>query len=122
MVLLTEGDNSLRGEVIVFDVGGCSLRDLVVLTVQATEIAARTGEGETGSARMEMVERLLLDGIDGEGTRLGVDLADKHAASISAAAADAGLAISNVAMMRTEPAFDLLILQTLIISALETIH
>ena len=37
----------------------------MVLTVQTTEVTARTGEGETSGARMKVVEGLLLDGVDG---------------------------------------------------------
>ena len=118
MVFLTKGDNGLRGEIIVVGVGRCGLRDIVVLTVQTAEIATRTGEGETRGAGMEMVEGLLLDRVDGEGTGFGIDLADKHATLISAAAADASLAFGDVAMVRTELALDLPIIQTLIIPAL----
>jgi hypothetical protein len=88
----------------------------VVLTVQATEIAACTGDGETCGAGMEVVERLLLDGIDGECTRLAIDLADKHATTIPSTATDTRLAIGYAAMMRTEQTLYSSIIQTLIIS------
>jgi len=66
VVLQAETDDLLRREVVVTDIIRRDLRDLVVLTVQATEVAARTGEGETGGARVEVIEGLLLDGIDGQ--------------------------------------------------------
>ena len=90
----------------------------MILTVQATEIAACTGDGETGGAGMEMVEWLLLDGIDGQRTRFGIDLADECATMISSAATDARLAIGYAAMMRTEQTLHSSIIQTLIISTL----
>ena len=65
MVLLAEADNLLRREVVVIDIIRSDLRNLVVLTVLTTEVTACAGERETGGARMEVVERLLLDGIDG---------------------------------------------------------
>jgi hypothetical protein len=65
VVLLAETDDLLRREVVVIHLVRSDLRYLVVLTIQATEVTARTGEGETGGARMEVIERLLLDGIDG---------------------------------------------------------
>ena len=90
----------------------------MILTVQATEIAACTGDGETCGAGMEVVERFLLDGIDGQCTRLGIDLADECATMISSAATDARLAIGYAAMVWTEQTFHSPIIQTLIIPAL----
>ena len=65
VVLQTEADDLLRREVVVIDIIRSDLRNLVVLTVQTTEVTTRAGERETGGARMEVVEGLLLDGIDG---------------------------------------------------------
>ena len=90
----------------------------MVLTVQTSEIAASTGDGETGGARMEMIEWFLLDGIDGQRTRFGIDLADKCATTIPSTATDARLAIRYSAMMWTEQTFHSSIIQTLIISTL----
>ena len=73
----------------------------MVLTVEATEIATRTSEGETGGTGMEVIQRLFLDGVDGEGTGLAVDLADEHAGVVAAAAAETRLAIGNVAVVGT---------------------
>ena len=78
------------------------LRNLVVLTVQTPEVAASTCNGETLGARMEVVERFLLNGVNGQRTGLAVHLADKHTIHIPAASADTCLAIGNLAMMRTE--------------------
>ena len=78
------------------------LRNLVVLTVQATEIAARTGNGEALGARMEMVQRFLLDGVDGQRTGLAIYLAQEHTVLIATAPADARFAIRHFAVMRTE--------------------
>ena len=65
VVLLTETDDLLWCEVVVIHLVRSDLRNLMVLTVQTTEVTARTGEGETGGARVEVVEGFLLDGIDG---------------------------------------------------------
>lgn len=91
----------------------------MVLTVETTEVAARTGKGETHGARMEVIEGLLLDGVDGEGTGLSIDVADEYAALIASATTETALAVGDVAMMRTELALDLAVLQTMIIP---TIH
>ena len=73
----------------------------MVLTVQTTEVTTRTGEGKTGGAWMEMVEGLLLDGIDGQRTGFGIDLADEHALLIPATATAACLAVGYMTMMGT---------------------
>jgi hypothetical protein len=90
----------------------------MILTILAPEVAARTGQGQTSGAWMEMVERLLLNGIDGQRTRLGIDLADKCTTTISSTATDARLAIGYAAMMRTDQTLHSSIIQTLIISTL----
>ena len=53
--------------------------NVVVLTVEAAEVTTSTGERETLGAGVEVIQRLLLDGVDGEGAGLGVDFADEHA-------------------------------------------
>ena len=102
----------------MINIRGRGLRDIIVLTVQAPEITACAGKGETGRTRMKVVERFLLDGIDGQCTRLGIDLADKCTTTISSTATDARLAIGYAAMMRTEQTLHSSIIQTLIISTL----
>ena len=74
----------------------------MVLTVQAAEVAARTGDGEALGARMEVVERLLLDRVNSQRTRPSIYLANEHTALIASAPADARLALADVAMMRAE--------------------
>ena len=74
----------------------------MILTVQAPKVAASTGNGEALGARMEVVQRLLLDGVDGQRTGFAVHLADEHAVLIATAPADTRLTVGNLAMMRTE--------------------
>ena len=47
----------------------------MVLAVEAAEVAASTGDGKALGAWMEMVEGLLLDGVDGQGARAPIDVA-----------------------------------------------
>jgi hypothetical protein len=74
----------------------------MILTVQAPEVAARTGNGEALGARMEVVQRFLLNGVYGQRTRFAVHLADEHTVLIATTPTDSRLAVSNLAMMRTE--------------------
>ena len=71
---------------------------------------------------MEVVERLLLDRIDGQCTGLGIDFADEHAAMIATTATDACLPVGNAAVVRTEQALHPSIVQLAIIPTFETIH
>ena len=66
MVLLTEGNDILRRQLIIIDISGRSLRNIVVLTVQTAEVTTRTGDRETCGAGMKAIERFLLNGIDGQ--------------------------------------------------------
>ena len=88
----------------------------MVLTVQAAEVAACTGDGETSGARMEVVERFLLDGVDGQRTRPSIHLADQHTALIASAPADARPALADVAMVWAEQTLYPAIIHLLIIS------
>ena len=90
----------------------------MVLTVQAAEVAARTGDGETCGARMEVVERFLLDGVNGQRTRPSVHLANEHTALIASALADARPALADVAMVWAEQTLHPAIIHLLIIPAL----
>ena len=104
VVLPAEGDDSLGREAVAFHlVGGC-LRDVVVLTVQTTEIAAGAGYGQARGARMEMIERFLFYRVDGQCTGPGIDLADKHTATVATASANARLSVVNATVVRTEKA------------------
>lgn len=99
-----------------------SLRNVVILTVFAAEVAACAGKGEARGARMEVVQRLFLDGVDGEGTGLAVDFADEHAGVVAAAAAHTGLAVGNVAVVGAQITLDCPILQTIIIFSYVLFH
>ena len=90
----------------------------MVLTVQTAEVAARTGDGEALGARMEMIERLLLNGVDGQRTRPSVHLADQYTALIASAPADACPALADVAMVWAEQTRHPAIIHLLIIPAL----
>ena len=94
----------------------------MVLTVQAAEVASCARNGETGRAGMEMIEGLLLHGVDGQGAGLGIHLAYKLAAKVPAATAQPRLAIGNMAMMRTKLTHYGAIVQSLVVSALMLSH
>ena len=74
----------------------------MVLTVQATEITTCAGNGQAGGSWMEVVERFLLDGIDGQRTGLTIDLADEYTIMIPSTATDARLSIGNMTMVGTD--------------------
>ena len=90
----------------------------MVLAVQAAEVAARTGDGEALGARMEMIERFLLDGVDGQRTRPSVHLTYQHTALIASALADARPALVDMAMVWAEQTLHPAIIQLMIIPAL----
>ena len=94
------------------------LRNLVILTVQTPEVAACTGNGEALGARMEVVQRLLLDGINGQRARFAIDFAHKHTVLITTTPADTRLAIRNLTMMQTEQTLHPSIIQLPIVFAL----
>ena len=116
VVLLTEGDEGFGGEVVVLDIGGRGLRDVVILTVEATEVTSCAGEGETLGAGVKVVQRLLFDGVDGEGAGTGVDFADEHAGVVAATAAHTRLTVSNMAVVWAQLTLDRAIVQFLVIS------
>ena len=89
----------------------------MVLTVQTAEVTTRTGNRETLGAGMEMVERFLLHGGDGQRTWLSVDIADEHTTQVPTALAYARLAICNVTVVRTELALNPTVVQMLVIAA-----
>ena len=95
-----------------------SLRNVVILTVFAAEVAACAGKGEARGARMEVIEWFLLDGIDSQRTGFAIDLAHEDATVITTAAADARLAIGDATVVRTKQTFNGTAFQTLIISTL----
>ena len=67
---------------------------------------------------MEMIERLLLHWVDGERTRLPIDLADESSSMIAATATNASLSVANATAVRTELTLHSSVFQSLIISAL----
>ena len=91
------------------------LGDVIILTVQASEVTTCAGNGETGSTRMEMIKWFFLHRVDGQGTRLAINLAYKHAIMVPPTATDTRLALSDMAVMRTEQALHSPILQMFII-------
>ena len=80
----------------------------MVLTIQTTEIATRTGDGQTCCARMEMVQGFLLDRVDGQRTGLTIDLADQYTIMIPTTATKARLTIGYMTMVRTEQTLHLI--------------
>ena len=78
------------------------LGDIMILTVQASEVTTCAGNGETGSTRMEMIKRFFLHRVDGQGTRLAIDLTHKYAIIIPPTATDPRLTFSDMTVMRTE--------------------
>ena len=90
----------------------------MVLTVQTTEVTPCAGQRQTGGAWVEMIERFLLDGVDGQRTGFAIDLADEHAFVITTTATAPSLSFGDATMMRTEQALYHAIVQLLIISTL----
>ncbi len=81
---------------------GRRLRDVVILAVQTPKVAACGGDGEARRAGMEVIERLLLNRVDGQRARVAISLADEHAAPIASAATQSHLAISYMAVVGAE--------------------
>ena len=118
MVFLAEGDERFRRQVIVRNIRGRNLRDVVILTIEATEVTACAGQRKALCAWMEMVEWLLLDGVDGQRTRLTIHLAEEYTTIISSTATASCLTISDMTVVRTKqtrycPTLQLLIIPTL---------
>ncbi len=65
LVFQTKGNDIVWLETIMANLMGRGLRDIVVLTIEAAEVAARTGYRQALSARVEMIKRFLLYRIDG---------------------------------------------------------
>src|SRR5690606_22546874 len=82
------------------------LADIPVLAELARQVAAGRAEGKHGRARQEMVQRLLLDGIDTEPA--GASVAGEHHCTVDARAheAQAALALLHPACPRTQVALD----------------
>lgn len=87
----------------------------MVLTVQTAEIAARTSNGEALGAGVEVIQRLLLNGVNDQRTGFAIDFAHEYTFLIATTPADARLAVRYLAMMRTEQTLHPSIIQPLII-------
>src|SRR5437867_11111842 len=83
------------------------LADVPVLAELAAEVAARRPEGEDARAGKEVVERLLLDGIDGEAGRAPVARAPQLSAPILADVAETRLSLADETVARAERAEEL---------------
>ena len=87
----------------------------MILTVEAMEVTAGTGKRKTLGAWMEMIERLLLDGVDGQGTGQGVYLAKENTTIIATTTTTTCLAVGDMAVVRTKQALYLPVIQPFII-------
>jgi hypothetical protein len=93
-------------------VGGCRrargrvrlLAQRPVLAEPAVQVAARSGHRQDVAAGMEVVERLLLDGIEGSGRDAPVVERRHHPAAVRARAAGAGLPLAQPAADRAQVA------------------
>ena len=94
----------------------------MVLTVQTTKVAACAGYRQTCRARMEVVLRLLLDGVDGQRTRPSIHLTDEYTVLIASATADARPALADTTMMWAEQTLHPPVIQFLIIPALHHVQ
>ena len=94
----------------------------MVLTVQAAEVAARTGDGKALGAWVKVVERLLLDGVDGQRTRPSIHLTDEYTALIASDTADARPALADTTMMWAKQTLHPPVIQFLIIPALHHVQ
>jgi hypothetical protein len=66
---------------------------------------------------MEVIERFLLNGVDGESDRASIDEAIESSAVVPPAFADSGLSVSDTAMMGAELTFHNFAFQFFIIAA-----
>ena len=82
------------------------LRDGIILAMEATEVAAKSAQGEDQFAGFIMVERFFFDWVDGNGTGLAVVFRIKIATVVGARPAGTGLAFPNQAILRAEAAAD----------------
>src|SRR5262249_33142192 len=87
------------------------LRDVPVLPEAAAEVAAGGPERQHARARIEVVERLLLDRVDAESGRAAVAREVHLAAEVLAHEAEPALPVGHLAEARAEVALDLATLE-----------
>ncbi len=87
------------------------LGDVPILTKFTSKIATGGAEGKHRAARQEVVERLLLDGIDAETRRAPVRGEDHRVVHARAHEAGAALALVQPALARAEVALDAAVLE-----------
>src|SRR5260370_22313293 len=89
------------------DLVGARLGNVPVLAEETAHVASGGAHGKNLCGRQEMVQRLLLDGINLNGGGRGVAEAVEFSALIDTDEAEARLAFSNVAVPRAEIAMHL---------------
>src|SRR5262249_40316254 len=86
-------------------------RDVPILTKSAMKIAPRRAERKHRAARQEMIQRLLLDGIDAEARRASIGREHHRIAHARAHEAGAALALVQLAVARAQVALDAAIIE-----------
>lgn len=94
----------------------------MVLTVEASEVAPSASNGQALRAWMEMVERLLLHGVDCQGTRMSIGIAHQASAIVAATAAAPRLPNADMAVMWTELTLHCIAVHFPVISAYSCSH
>src|SRR5712691_6317972 len=89
------------------DLVGARLGNVPVLAEEAAHVASGGAHGKNLCARQEMIQRLLLDGVNLNGGGRSVSQAVEFSALIDTDEAEACLAFSNVAVPRAEIAMHL---------------
>ena len=89
----------LGGDVVRIHLVGCDLRNLMVLTVPAGEVAPCACHRQAFCAGMELIERFFLHGINGQCARPSVGVAVKTATPVPAAFAPSCSSVGDLAMM-----------------------
>ena len=105
-LLQTEIHELTGRKLVVGDFLRFCLRYFMVLAIAAAQVASRACHGEARAAGMEVVERLFLNRVHSQGAWQAVNHAEKLAALVPAAAAQAGPAIGDAAAMRAELTFN----------------
>ena len=80
---------------------------MIVLTVEASQVAADTSIGQDRATRVKVIERFLFYGVNGNGRGLLVGGGIEGSADVLSHPADARLAFGDLALMWAEMALDL---------------